>query len=325
MTRHERVRAAFHGQPVDRVPVSFWQHFPAHDADPVSLAEATVQYQRRFDLDFVKLMPTGMYSVMDYGVAVVPSGDAIGTTLFADGPVKGRGDWGQLPLVSPQRGVLGDQVKVVRSVRAALGPAVPMLQTIFSPLTMVAKLTGASMEAVLREHDAALHPALDRLGDDVITFGRACLDAGADGFFFATQLATRTALRVGDYELFGVPYDLKVLSALRDRSWGIILHLHGDEPLFELADRYPIDAVNWHAQETRPSLAQGLAATSRGLVGGIARMGLIVTGSPEDVTAEACGAAAQTDGRRLVVAPGCVLPTSAPEANLMALRRAVES
>jgi uroporphyrinogen decarboxylase len=324
MTRHERVRAAFHGQPVDRVPVSFWQHFPAYDADPSSLAEATVQYQRRFDLDFVKLMPTGMYSVMDYGVTVVPSGDASGTTLYADGPVKGREDWGRLPAVSPRQGVLGDQVEVVRSVRRALGPAVPLLQTIFSPLTMVAKLTGASIQAVLREHDAALLPALDRLAEDVIAFGHACLGAGSDGFFFATQLATQTALPTGDYERFGVPYDLKVLNALRDRSWGIILHLHGDEPLFALADRYPIDAVNWHARETSPSLPEALGRTTRALAGGIAREGAVLTGTPEDVAAEVRDAIAATDGRRLIVAPGCVIPTTAPEANLEALRRAVE-
>lgn len=324
MTRRARVQAAFHGGPVDRVPISFWQHFPGRDGTPSGLAEATLRYQERYDLDFLKLMPTGMYSVMDYGVAVVPSGDPIGTTIFARGPIRETGDWDRLPAVSPERGILADQVDAVRRLRSALGGDVPMLQTIFSPLTMVAKLAGAPMAAVVREHEAALHPTLDRFADDVIAFGLACLAAGADGFFFATQLAAPGALSPRVYERFGVPYDLKVLSALRGRSWGIILHLHGDEPLFDLSDRYPVDAVNWHARETIPPLAQAIHQTGRGLVGGIARMGPVAAGTPDEVVAEARDAVAQTDGRRLVLAPGCVIPTTAPEANLLALRRSVE-
>jgi uroporphyrinogen decarboxylase len=324
MTKHDRLQAAFCGGPVDRPPVSFWQHFPGRDADPVRFVEVTVQYQRRFDLDFVKLMPTGMYSVMDYGVTVAPSNDAIGTTVFVDGPVKEPADWQRLPPVSPWRGVLGDQVRAVRGVRSALGPTVPLLQTIFSPLTMVAKVTGAPIEAILRDHEPVLPSVLERFAADVVAFGHACLDAGVDGFFFATQWASRPALPPERYERFGVPYDLAVLDALRSRCWAIVLHLHGNEPLFDLADRYPVDAVNWHARETRPSLADALARTKRALVGGIAREGAVLTGTPEDVAAEVREAVAVADSRRLVVAPGCVIPTTAPEANLEALRAAVE-
>ncbi len=90
MTRFERLRVAFDGGPVDRIPLSFWQHFPEHDAHPRTLSEATVAYQQRYDLDFVKLMPTGMYSVVDYGVRTRPSGDAIGTTVYAGGRSRGQ-------------------------------------------------------------------------------------------------------------------------------------------------------------------------------------------------------------------------------------------
>ncbi len=324
MTRHERVRAALAGEPVDRVPISFWQHFPGRDQHADTLAEATIRYQRRFDLDFVKLMPTGMYSVMDYGVSVVPSLDAIGTTRYANGPIRRPEDWARLPGVSPERGVLAEQVRLVQIVRQTLGPSVPMLQTIFSPLTMAAKITGGDPRQKLLEHESGLAGALGRLAEDVVGFGQACLDAGADGFFFATQLATRSALPSGWYEQFGVPYDLEVLAALRPRSWALMLHLHGDDPLFDLADRYPIDGVNWHARETRPSLASALRMTKRGLVGGIARMGPVIGPAPEEVAREARDAVAQTGGRRLVIAPGCVIPATAPDQNLMALHRAVD-
>jgi uroporphyrinogen decarboxylase len=103
-----------------------------------------------------------------------------------------------------------------------------------------------------------------------------------------------------------------------------MIHLHGVNPLFGLADLYPVDAVNWHDRETEPSLAQALSLTRRCLIGGIQRRGAVATGTPEQVTREVRDAIAQTGGRRLIVAPACVIPTAAPFENLLAARRAVE-
>jgi len=236
MNHRERVRAALRGGAVDRTPISLWHHFPGRDGTAEDLATATIEFQQQLDLDLVKLMPTGMYPVLDYGVQVRPD-DVIGTTRFADGPIQEPGDWARLPDVSPDRGVLAREVEVVRRVRQALGPDVPVIQTIFSPLTVADKLIAGGVGAALEEHEDAISAALPKLAADVIAFGRACLDAGADGFFFATQLAARSALPAEIYRRLGVPTDQEVLEALRPGSWCTILHLHGAEPLFELADR----------------------------------------------------------------------------------------
>lgn len=324
MTRRERIQAVLRGEEPDRPPISLWRHFPGEDDTAAKLAEATVAFQRRYDSDLVKLMPTGMYAVIDYGVRVVPSGDAIGTTRFASGPIHGPGDWERLPKVSPAERTLGAQVDAVRLVRAAIGPDTPLVQTIFSPLTMAVKVAGVveTVAEAAERHEAALHTALSKMAEDVIAFGRACLDAGADGFFFATQLAARGAAPDGLYRRLGVPHDLHVLQALRGGAQCMILHLHGLEPMFELADEYPVDAVNWHDRDTSPSLADARRLTTRALVAGIARTGVIAHGSPEDAAAEVRDAVRQTDGR-VIVAPGCVIPYQAPSENLLAARRAV--
>lgn len=323
MSHRARLKAAFEGLPVDRPPVSFWQHFPGHDHTSDLLATATIDFQRRFDLDLVKLMPTGMYPVMDYGVEVRPSDDDVGTTAYVSGPIKGPGDWEKLSAVSPDQGMLAQQVDVVRQVRTALGPETPILQTIFSPLTMATKLVGGALTHDALAEERPLCGALERLADDVIAFGHACLQSGADGFFFATQSASRAPGRAEVYARFGVPYDMRVLDALRPRSWGIILHLHGADPLFDLADSYPVDAVNWEDRDTQPSLTEALGQTSRCLVGGVGRIGPLARGTAAEVTADVRDAIAQTGGRRLIVAPGCVALMTVPEHNLRALRSAV--
>jgi uroporphyrinogen decarboxylase len=324
MSHRARLEASFKGLPVDRTPVTFWQHFPRHDHTADLLAAATIDFQRRFDLDLVKLMPTGMYSVVDYGVQIRLADDDVGTTEYVAGPVRGPSDWTKLPPAPPDQGVLSQHVEVVRQVRTELGPHTPIVQTIFSPLTMASKLVGGHLSRDVLAEERSLHQALERLAADVIAFGQACLQAGADGYFFATQLAHDTPGSRDVYERLGIPYDLMVLEALRPHSRALVLHLHGADPLFDLADRYPIDAVSWEDRETRPSLAEALHRTSRCLMGGIGRMAPLVGGTVDDVEAQVRSAIAQTRGRRLIVAPGCVVPLTVPERNLRALRTAVD-
>ncbi len=323
MTHRQRLEATLAGRAVDRPPVSFWHHFPGRDHTPNMLADATVAFYRRFDVDFVKLMPTGMYAVVDYGVEIHPSDDLLGTTVFVAGPIQGLDDWARLPSVSPSRGVLAQHVDVVRKVRASLGPDVPIVQTIFSPLTMVAKLAGGAVDAAFVADDNLATRVLAGLADDVIGFGRACLEAGADGFYFATQFANG-AMAAATYDRLGVPYDLRVLEALRADSWLLMLHLHGPEPRFDLPDRYPVDVVSWEDRETPPSLADALRRTDRVLMAGLSRGQMFTDGSADEVAAQVHDALEQTGGRRVIVAPGCVLPTTASAQLLDAILAAAQ-
>ena len=70
MNKIERLEAAIAGKEVDRVPYSIWYHLSAVDQDPVSLAEETVALSKKYDYDFVKMMPFGLYGVQDLGAQI---------------------------------------------------------------------------------------------------------------------------------------------------------------------------------------------------------------------------------------------------------------
>lgn len=325
VNHRQRIEAAIRGEQVHPLPVAFWHHFPADDGDPATFAEATIAFYRRYQVDLVKLMPTGMYAVMDYGVAARPSEDEIGTTLYVSGPIGGPADWEALPAVSPERGMLADQIAMASRVREALGPDVPTIQTIYSPLTMAAKLAGGNLDLITRTDGALMERTLARLAVDVVAFAEASLDAGVDGFFFASQLANGASLPRDVYARLGEPFDLQVLEALRSRAWPQVLHLHGQEPFFDLADRYPVDIVNWEDRETRPTLGEAARHTGRCLLGGVARGPALVTAALADVAAQVRDAIEQVDGRHLVVGAGCVVSTTTPIPNLQAIVDAVRS
>lgn len=325
LTRRERVERALRGDEVDRPPISFWQHFPGRDQTAEDLAEQTVAYQQAYDLDLVKLMPTGTYSVQDYGCQVEPASGPDGSTRVVNTPIKRPDDWIRLPSVDPRAGVLGEQVRCVRLVRQALGPGVPIIQTLFGPLTMALKMVGPALERHVQDHGDDVRAALEQMADDVVAFGLACLEAGADGFFFATQLATPDAMPEDAYRRLGVPTDLRILDRLDDPegAWLTILHLHGPNPLFSLANEYSVDAVNWHDRETEPMLGDALTRTQRALAAGLSRRGPIALGDVDGTVAEVRNAIAQTNGRRLIIAPGCVVPWNTPPEMLRVARSAV--
>ena len=192
----------------------------------------------------------------------------------------------------------------------------PLLHTIFSPLTVAMKLSSSQAVAHSQSHPAALKAALDVIAEVTRRCVEASIEAGADGFFFATQCADEAIMSVDGYREFGVPYDLTVLQSVPETAI-VLLHLHGTRPMFELQSEYPADIINWHDRRTTPSLADGRRRSSRCVAGGIDEQ-RIAKGTPADVAAEVRDAIAATNGRGLIVAPGCVIPIDTPDANVQA-------
>ena len=55
MTKRERVMAAVKGEPVDRVPVSFFMHDYRFEQSADMVAARMLEVERKFDWDFVKV------------------------------------------------------------------------------------------------------------------------------------------------------------------------------------------------------------------------------------------------------------------------------
>jgi uroporphyrinogen decarboxylase len=103
-----------------------------------------------------------------------------------------------------------------------------------------------------------------------------------------------------------------------------MLHLHGTEVMFDEFLDYPVQIINWHDRETRPSLSLG-QRRFRGIVcGGLQREKTMVFGTAEDVRVEALAAIQDTGGERLILGTGCVVPIIAPYGNFLAARQSVE-
>src|SRR5881296_490036 len=320
MTKRERVMAALARHPVDRPPVSFWRHVPTVDHTAGGLAEAMLAWQRRWDLDFIKVMSSGVYCVEDWGCKVAYTGARNGAKQCTEHAVKTAADWARIRPLDPGSGALGRELEALRLIVAGKTDDVLVLHTVFSPLTIARKLAGDRLREDIRTSPKAILEALEAITETLVRYGAALTEAGADGVFFATQTGSPDVMGRDDKMQFGLLYARRALESLTGRSAFTLLHIHGKGIYFdELVGALSVHAVNWHDRLTRPRLADAQRRFAGAVVGGLNEGVTLRQGPIEAIVAEVDDAIQQTGGRGVMVAPGCVLPLDVPDEHLEAV------
>ncbi len=323
MTKSERLQAVLAGKAVDRMPVAFWRHWPIDDQNAEALARATLDYQRRFDWDFIKVTPSHTYCVEDYGAIHAYRGKPIGDRDHLTRVVKRVEDWDRIEPLDVHKGAYGRQLQCLRMVMEGRDANTPVIQTVFNPITMARFLADDVYIVHLRQASDRVGRALAALTETCAAFSRAAIAEGADGIFLSTMGASYDVLSEEEYCRFGRPGDLAALEAARGGRVNI-LHLHGQYPMFRQVTDYPVHVLNWHDRTAGPSLAEAARLFPGALAGGVEQFSLLHFGTPVVVEAQVRDAIAQMEGRPLIVAAGCTYPLTVPDGNLLAARWAVE-
>lgn len=324
MNKRQRVYAALEGRPVDRVPLSLWRHFHKQDQTPTGLASATLAFYKRYDFDLIKLTPSGLYAIEDWGAHIAPSKDDATPPRLKKPVIQKPEEWRNLTTLSASDDSWGRVLEAIRLLAAQLGPDdPPFVMTIFSPLTIAYKLAGKTLLDHLKEHPTDVHIGLATIAETTSRLALTVLETGADGIFFASQLSRSDMLSQEMCQAFVVRYDLIALERVKALPAPLILHLHGPNIYFDTVNQYPAHAVSWHNHETAPSLVQALSLTNKTLITGLDRA-LLEEGAEDEISRQASEAIEITGGRRLILAPACVIPPLTPSENLEAVVRAVK-
>jgi uroporphyrinogen decarboxylase len=328
MNKWERVKAALRGEKVDRVPISLWKHYHLQDRAPGQLAEVTLALYRQFDIDLIKLTPSGLYPIQDWGATIQFGRDDDFLPLAVRPVITSADQWETLPRLDVNKGALRRELEMIHHVAAGLDGSAPFMMTIFSPLNIAYKLCGdkVSGERVvdyMRQSPRQLHAGLTVIRDIVRDYAASCLEAGASGFFYATQMATYDLMTREEFQKFGVAYDLAVLESLVGKSQITMLHVCKQNLMFDLVADYPVDVINWAAHTSGTTLADARRMTDKPLAGGLS-LDTLLNGTEEDVLNEARDAIAQAGRTGFILAPDCVIRGPSPDANLAAARQAVK-
>lgn len=325
MDKRERVMAALDGRPVDRMPFALWRHFYAQDRTAQSLARATVDFYRRCDSDLIVMMPGPFYMAEAWGIDLRTFGNDEVAPYIVTATVGRATDWRQLPELDIGNSSLQREIDAVRITRSMLRAQDALLiLALYSPLTTANLLCDGRVLDDLRSFSNDLRSGLALITAATVALGRACLDAGVDGFMLINRLASRNDLRPREYRDFVLEFDRQVLSALTSQAKIRILSLPGENLFFDQVSQYDVQAVNWETWRSDPSLSSARRQVRCSLMGGLNPQ-TFANGSVRDVQGQVADAIEQTNGRQLIVAPSDALPTDSRDDLLLAVGEAIRS
>lgn len=295
LTKLERFSAAVRGDAVDHPPVGAWVHFASEHLPAADVARLHVAFHRAYDFDFVKVMN-------DYRFPLPGGARAVAT----------RDDLLRIRPLGTDAPHFAEQLACLGEIRAAVGPSVPMLETLFDPLQTLVRASGASAREVVFAHPDAGHAALDAITQSLVGYIGALKDLRVDGLFYSINGAVRPdkgGLTDAQFAEFVAPYDARVLAAAEGLTR--VAHVHGFDLMFERCAAYPVEVFSWSHLRSAPSLAEARSLTGAALMGGMDETA-VARQSVVELEADIQRSAAEAGGRRFIVAPGCTFPPDTP-------------
>jgi uroporphyrinogen decarboxylase len=302
MDRVERVRAALAGAPVDRVPASFWYHFPPDRAHGPASVRAHLDYYLASGIDFLKVMNEHPYE--------------------PNAPISCPADWRNLRPAPLGAVFYQEQLEEVRAIVDALDGECLAIVTLFGPFASGNHASGGKVTEHLRHDPDAVGAGLAAIAESLSEFAVACVEAGAAGIYYSAQGGERDRFTEEQFSEYIKPHDLAVLDAVKDHGEFHVLHICRDHVRLPLFADYPSHAVNWAATKHNLSLCQGRELFGRTVVGGMDDRGVIVDGSPDAIRANVDGIIAGFGTQGLILGADCTVPTDISVDNV---RSAVEA
>jgi len=306
MDKFDLIKKALKAEPTERVPYAIWKHFPEFDKSSEGLLRAQMIFQNKFDSDIMKISISGRAFASDFGAELGGYDPDSGSRIGVKYPIEVLEDWWKVKKIDVTKGEFGKQIKAMGLIHREVEGKIPTMMTVFSPL-MVASEIDRNIVSHYRKDSKVVGEQFKIIVSAMTDFANASLDAGADGIFLATQHFNDKLTFEERRELEFKPMNSLIKKTIKKNNF-VVLHLHGDKPDYKLATELPIDAINWHDQQTTPSLSEARKIFKGGLLGGLNAEAWKDISNPTDVSSMITAVYNNFEGSGLIISPGCVIP-----------------
>ncbi len=325
--KKELIMRIARGEKVDRIPVSIWRHFYDLETSPEGLAKAMIDFQKKYDWDFMKVNPRACYHAETFGAKYRMSIDPKKNHVRIGSPVASPNDWLKLKPASLKEGALAEQAQALRLIKKEFGESLFILQTVFHPFSIASDLLETPKDLIphYQDHWSKLKNGLEVITETFRNYTRTLIREGTiDGLFFAIKdWGTSDLINDEDYCQTAKSFDLALLEEADPGKLNILHVCKSNNRLFSFLD-YPVHGFNWDATDsTNPGLKEVAAKTDKLIIGGVAHRGNLLSGSKKEVEREVEGALIESAGSRFILAAGCTVSSETPDENLFQLRNAV--
>lgn len=334
LAKMQRFEKLLSGEKGDRPIVSGWHHFLEKEQTATDLAKATITFAKKYDWDWIKINPRATYLAETFGNIYDFTDYKWVFPKQSKQAIKKSSDvWNVTEVDVAKSSPLQEQIEAVRLIRDGL-PEVPIIQTVFSPLTILMFLTGNSsyvdqtmygseapvdfMELVKTER-AGVHRALHAITMTMANYVKELERVGVNGLFYAvTGTAHPELFDEATFNEFSRPYDSIVLQAMKKGKR--ILHTCGSYSQPGRFIDYPIEGISWDTEaEGNPGLDIKLDKTK---VAGVDHR--IFEGSDDSLIGEQAKQAIDVmKDQPFLLVPNCAVSVKASEGALNTLRKSV--
>lgn len=328
MTGKQRILAMVAGEPVDHLPLMPITMMFAADGvgvpyrryvtDHRVLAEAQMAVAETYGFDYVSAISDPAREASDLGATIEwfenqPPAIVESTALLAD---KDRLRSLRLPVVeaSPR---MRDRVEGVALLAAQAGASRMVEGWVEGPCAMAADLRGLNTLMLdFFDDEAFVFDLFEYAVAMEIEFAREQVKAGATLIGIGDAAASLIGPRL--YTKFVLPYEKKLVAAIREMGVLVRLHICGNtRKILAGMGQTGAEIIDL---DFLASLAEGRAAMGDGqvLLGNIDPVRALRDGTPESVTAAFAECHRQA-GRRYIVGAGCEVTRGTPVENVKAM------
>jgi len=306
MNKIERMRAVLNGKIPDRIPVSFWLHFsPKGKVRGKESVKAHLNYYRDSGIDFLKIMNEHPYQV--------------------DSDIINPADWRKIKRAPLKSGFFQAQLDEIKMITDQLNGECLTATTIFNPFSSGNHASGKLVTEHLKTDPESVNIGLDTIAESLAEFALACIDAGADGIYFAAQGGEADRFEEDIFLEYIKPHDLTVLNASKKKGELNITHICGDNVRLHLYSNYPGNVINWASTaKNNITLTAGKKLFNRTILGGMDNNGAIVEGPIEDIQQRVYDIIGEFGTKNLIIGADCTLPSDVNMAHIQAVIEAVE-
>ena len=168
MTGTQRIKALLDGSPIDRTPIGGWYHMPLVDRNVTDFTRELIASTDLNKWDFIKIMTNGHFYTEAYGGDIAFSKvNTMWSGTVKRYPIRSAADARNLPVLDIDNPVWQRELKILRNLKDYYQDRLPIVATIFNPLTAVQECAGCldpvPMLHLMAEDPDALHKALEAM------------------------------------------------------------------------------------------------------------------------------------------------------------------
>lgn len=326
MNAKQRVLSVLDGKKPDRIPNlniimqyaarEIGASYSAYCKDHKKLVEGNIACAEKYGLDCVTTMSDPMKEASAFGAEILFPEDSVPyapRNLIAD--EKQLLDLKPTPPCENDR--MTQSVMAVERYKRLLGDDMTVIGWVEGCMAEASDLRGVNALLMdLVDNEAFVSDLMDVCLEQAMWFAKAQIEAGADIIGVGDAIASVAGPVY--YQKFALPYEIRLLSAIRDMGAKTKLHICGNvTPFLEYLPAQYCDIIDldWMVPMDR---AAALLGDQCALSGNYDPVAVLLQGTPTTVH-DAVIAGSRVGVSRYISAAGCEVPRATPAENLLAV------